>query len=82
MGIEQNGIEHAFEAALAAAWTNAGAAAGIGLAGGFGGGKSHMLAYLAEVARQGIFLVSKETPQSHPGHVLAAALRGAARPTQ
>ena len=86
MGTEQTSIEHAFEAALAAAWADASAAsAGIGLAGGFGTGKSHMLGYLAEVARQQGFVVSrvvvsKETPLSHPGHVLAAALRGAALP--
>jgi len=86
MGTEQTGIEHAFEAALGAVWAEAGPApAGIGLAGGFGAGKSHMLGYLAEVARQQGFVVSrvvvsKETPLSHPGHVLAAALRGAALP--
>ena len=55
------------------------------MAGGFGTGKSHMLGYLAEVARQQGFVVSrvvvsKETPLSHPGHVLAAALRDAALP--
>ena len=86
MGTEQTAIEHAFEAALAAAWADTGPAnAGIGLAGGFGTGKSHMLGTLAEVARQQGFVVSrvvisKETPLSHPGHVLAAALRGAALP--
>ena len=86
MGSEQTGIEHAFEAALASAWADGGpSCAGIGLAGGFGAGKSHMLGYLAEVARQQGFVVSrvaisKETPLSHPGHVLAAALRGAALP--
>ncbi len=86
MGTEQTGLEHAFEAALAAAWADAGpAGAGIGMAGGFGTGKSHMLGYLAEVARQQGFVVSrvvvsKETSLSHPGHVLAAALRGAALP--
>ncbi len=85
MGTEQTSIEHAFEAALGVAWSGAGAASGIGLAGGFGTGKSHMLGYLAEVARQQGFVVSrvvisKETPLSHPGHVLAAALRGAALP--
>ena len=88
MGTEQTSIEHAFEAALGAAWAEAGTVpAGIGLAGGFGTGKSHMLGYLAEVARQQGFVVSrvvvsKETPLSHPGHVLAAALRGAALPDQ
>ena len=91
MGTEQTDIEHAFEAVLAAAWVDTrqdGAwrgATGIGMAGGFGTGKSHMLGYLAEVARQQGFVVSrvvvsKETPLSHPGHVLAAALRDAAMP--
>jgi hypothetical protein len=91
MGTEQTDIEHAFEAALAAAWADAGQAparispAGIGMAGGFGTGKSHLLGYLAEVARQQGFvvsrvIVSKETPLSHPGHVLAAALRDVTLP--
>jgi hypothetical protein len=91
MGTEQTDIEHAFEAALAAAWADTGRApagigpAGIGMAGGFGTGKSHLLGYLAEVARQQGFVVSrvvvsKETPLSHPGHALAAALRDAALP--
>ena len=91
MGTEQTAIEHAFEVALAAAGTDGGeagtrrGATGIGLAGGFGTGKSHMLGYLAEVARQQDFVVSrvvvsKETPLSHPNHVLVAALRDAALP--
>lgn len=92
LGTEQGGIEHAFEAALATAWSEAGpgrgnasAGCGIGLAGGFGSGKSHMLGYLAEVARgQGFVVsrvvVSKETPLSHRGHVIAAALRDATLP--
>jgi hypothetical protein len=91
MGTEQTDIEHAFEVVLAAAATEAGkdgdrrSPTGIGMAGGFGTGKSHMLGYLAEVARlQGFVVsrvvVSKETPLSHPGHVLAAALRDAALP--
>ncbi len=91
MGTEQTGIEHAFEAALAACWADAAPAragtgsAGIGMAGGFGTGKSHMLGYLAEVAGQQRFVVSrivvsKETPLSNTGHVLAAALRDAALP--
>ena len=60
------------------AWADAGTgarrtgSAGIGMAGGFGTGKSHLLGYLAEVARQQGFVVSrvvvsKETPLSHPG---------------
>ena len=91
MGTEQSGIEHAFDAALSAAWADAVPAragmalAGLGIAGGFGTGKSHLLGYLAEVARQQGFVVSrvvvsKETPLSHPRHVLAAALRDAALP--
>ena len=91
MGTEQTGIEHAFEAALAACWADAAPAragagsAGIGMAGGFGTGKSHLLGYLAEVASHQRFVVSrivvsKETPLSHSGHVLAAALRDAALP--
>ena len=91
MGIEQTGIEHAFEAALAACWDDAApgragtGSSGIGVAGGFGTGKSHLLGYLAEVASQQRFVVSrivvsKETPLSHTGHVLAAALRNAALP--
>jgi hypothetical protein len=87
MGTEQTGIETAFETALAAAWPEAGRprVTGVGMAGGFGAGKSHLLGYLAEVARQQSFVVSrvvisKETPLSHPAHVLAAALRHAALP--
>jgi hypothetical protein len=91
MGTEQTGIEHAFEAALSAAWGDGvpargkSGSSGLGMAGGFGTGKSHLLGYLAEVARQQRFVVSrvvvsKETPLSHPGHVLAAALRDAALP--
>jgi hypothetical protein len=91
MGTEQTAIEHAFEEVLTAAGADGGetgvwrGATGIGMAGGFGTGKSHMLGYLAEVARQQGFVVSrvvvsKEIPLSHPGHVLAAALRDAALP--
>jgi hypothetical protein len=85
MGTEQTAIEHAFDAALAAAWNDIPGHAGIGLAGGFGTGKSHLLGYLAEVARQQRFVVSrvvvsKETPLSHPGHLLAAAMREATLP--
>jgi hypothetical protein len=91
MGTEQTDIEQAFEVVLSTAATDAEknddrrSPAGMGMAGGFGTGKSHMLGYLAEVARQQGFVVSrvvvsKETPLSHPGHVLAAALRDAALP--
>ena len=86
MGTEQTAVEHAFDAALAAAWAPAGQdRPGIGVAGGFGTGKSHMLGYLGAVAQTQGFVVSKvvvskETPLSHPGHVFAAALRNAALP--
>ncbi len=86
MGTEQTAVEHAFDAALASVWAPPGPArAGIGVAGGFGSGKSHMLGYLAEVAHGQNFVVSrvvvsKETPLSHPGHVFAAALRDASLP--
>ena len=86
LGTEQTGIEHAFDAMLASAWASPGQARpGIGVAGGFGTGKSHMLGYLAAVAGgQGFavsrVVVSKETPLSHPGHVFAAALREATLP--
>ncbi len=86
MGTEQTAIEDAFEAILASSWAEpASARPGIGVAGGFGTGKSHMLGYLAEVAAGQNFVVSrvvvsKETPLSHPGHVFAAALRDASLP--
>ena len=84
MGNEHSDIEHAFDAVLHAAWAP-GARAGIGIAGGFGTGKSHLLGYLAEVARQQSFVVSrvavsKEMPLAHPGHVFAAAIRDAVLP--
>ncbi len=84
MGTEQGDIEHAFDGILSGAW-NANSCHGIGVAGGFGAGKSHMLGYLAEAARLQNFVVShvvisKETPLSHPAHVFAAAVRAAALP--
>lgn len=88
LGTEQTAVEHAFDAALASVWAPLAAGSarpGIGVAGGFGSGKSHMLGYLAEVAFAQNFVVSrvvvsKETPLSHPGHVFAAALRDASLP--
>ncbi len=84
MGTEQGDIEHAFDGALSAAW-NTQAVHGIGIAGGFGAGKSHLLGYLAEAARLQNFVVShvvisKETPLSHASHVFGAAVRAAALP--
>jgi P-loop Domain of unknown function (DUF2791) len=86
MGTEQTAIEHAFDAALQGAWhPSAQPRRGLGIAGGFGTGKSHLLGYLAEAARLQGFVVSrvvisKETPLSHPGHVFAAAVRDAMLP--
>ncbi len=84
MGSDHGAIEDAFEAALQSAWSG-GARSGLGIAGGFGTGKSHLLGYLAEVARgQGFVVsrvvVSKETPLGQPASVFAAALGHAALP--
>ena len=93
MGTEQTGIEDAFDAALSAAWGDtvpgrAGTGStGIGLAGGFGTGKSHLLGYLAEVARQQGFVVSRVVVARSPTVASWArtrrgfAQRGATRPT-
>jgi len=86
MGIGECGIEQAFDAALQQTADDAGAAhPGLGVAGGFGTGKSHLLTYLAEVARTHNFVVSrvvisKETPLADPARVFEAAMRGAALP--
>ena len=58
---------------------------GLGMAGGFGTGKSHLLGYLAEVARQrDSWSAASSSAKRHrcriPEHVLAAALRDAALP--
>lgn len=62
-----------------------GARPGIGIAGGFGTGKSHLLGYLSEVARTHDFVVSrvvvsKETPLSDPARVFEAAMRNTVVP--
>ena len=52
MGIGDSGIEHAFDELLHSLWArDAAPRPGLGVAGGFGAGKSHLLGYLAEVAR-------------------------------
>jgi hypothetical protein len=86
MGTEESGIEQAFDDMLAAVWTGA-PRTGIGLSGGFGTGKSHLLGYLSEVARTHDFVVSrvvisKETPLSDPTRVFEAAIRDAAMPNR
>lgn len=86
MGTAESGIEQAFDDLLAAAWGEGTAARpGLGIAGGFGAGKSHMLTYLGEVARTHNFVVSrvvvsKETPLADPGRVFEAAMRTAGLP--
>jgi hypothetical protein len=86
MGTEEPALEHAFDQQLHLAWAEPPRARpGLGIAGGFGTGKSHFLGYLAEVARAQGFVVSrvvvsKETPLSDPARVFEAAVRGAVLP--
>jgi hypothetical protein len=86
MSICECDIEQAFDTLLQRAMDDVAAAqSGLGVAGGFGTGKSHLLTYLAEVARTHNFVVSrvvisKETPLADPARVFEAAMRGAALP--
>jgi hypothetical protein len=84
MGTEEPTLEHAFDEQLQLVWANR-ARPGLGVAGGFGAGKSHFLGYLAEVAGARNFVVSrivvsKETPLSDPARVFEAAVRAATLP--
>ena len=84
MGTEEPSLEHEFDAQLHNVWADR-SRAGLGIAGGFGSGKSHFLGYLAEVARAQNFVVSrvvvsKETPLSDPARVFEEAVRGATLP--
>jgi len=84
MGTEEPILEHEFDEQLHHAWAVQ-PRPGLGIAGGFGSGKSHFLGYLAEVARAQHFVVSrvvvsKETPLSDPTRVFEAAVRAAALP--
>jgi hypothetical protein len=84
MGTEEPTLEHEFDVQLQHAWANR-PRPGLGIAGGFGSGKSHFLGYLAEVARAQNFVVSrvvvsKETPLSDPARVFEAAVRAATLP--
>ena len=49
MGTEEPGLEQQFDEQLHHAWAEK-PRPGLGIAGGFGSGKSHFLGYLAEVA--------------------------------
>jgi P-loop Domain of unknown function (DUF2791) len=86
MGTEEPGLEHAFDEQLQLVWADRSRPRpGLGIAGGFGAGKSHFLGYLAEVARAHNFVVSrvvvsKETPLSDPARVFEAAVRAATLP--
>ena len=84
LGSVETAIEGQFTQALNAMWGPE-PHAGMGFAGGFGTGKSHLLGYLREQALRRNFVVSwvtvsKETPLSHFGLVFAAAMRGAIVP--
>ena len=86
MGTEESGIEAAFDTLLASIWrSDIPQQPGIGIAGGFGSGKSHFLGYLAEIALGQNFVVSrvvvsKETPLADTGRVFEAAIRGTILP--
>ncbi len=86
MGTEEPGLEHEFDERLQLVWADRSRPRpGLGIAGGFGTGKSHFLGYLAEVARAQNFVVSrvvvsKETSLSDPARVFEAAVRSAALP--
>ncbi|MSP01970.1 MAG: hypothetical protein EXR07_13100 [Acetobacteraceae bacterium] len=86
MGTDEPALEHAFDQQLHLVWADAShPRPGLGIAGGFGAGKSHFLGYLAEVARAQGFVVSrvvvsKETPLCDPARVFEAAVRAAALP--
>lgn len=88
MGTEEGGIELEFDTLLGSIWRpDVPARSGIGIAGGFGSGKSHFLGYLAEVARGQNFVVSrvvisKETPLADPSRLFEAAIRGAVLPNR
>jgi hypothetical protein len=84
MGTDEPNLEHAFDEQLLNAWADR-RLPGLGIAGGFGTGKSHFLGYLDEVARAHNFVVSrvvvsKETPLSDPARVFEAAVRSATLP--
>lgn len=86
MGTGESGIEQAFDELLQSVWAHgARPRPGLGVAGGFGAGKSHLLGYLSEVARTHGFVVSrvvvsKETPLADPARTFEAAIRGAVVP--
>jgi len=88
MGTEERGIEEAFDRLLASMWQpDEPMLPGIGIAGGFGTGKSHFLGYLAEVAlgQNAVVsrvVISKETPLTDAARVFEAAIRGVVMPNR
>ena len=85
MGTEEPALETLFDSQLQQVWDTTRSRAVLGVAGGFGSGKSHFLGYLAEVARAQGFVVSrvvvsKETSLSEPARVFEAAVRAAHPP--
>ena len=86
MGTDEPALEQAFDEELQSVWAESTKPrSGLGIAGGFGAGKSHFLGYLAEVARTQGFVVSrvvvsKETPLCDPARVFEAAARAAILP--
>ncbi len=86
MGTEEPALEHAFDAHLRHVWSDASRARpGLGVAGGFGTGKSHFLGCLSEAALTRNFVVSrvvvsKDMPLSDPARVFEAAVRSAVLP--
>ncbi len=86
MGTDEPTLEQAFDEQLQLVWSDASIPRpGLGIAGGFGSGKSHFLGFLAEIAHAQGFVVSrvvvsKETPLSDPSRVFEAAVRAAALP--
>jgi hypothetical protein len=85
MGTEESTIEQQFDELLQSVWTET--RPGLGIAGGFGAGKSHFLMYLAEVAlTQGFavshVVVSKETPLADPARLFEVAIRNTVLPNR
>lgn len=85
MGTDEPALEQAFDEQLHHVWSADRPRPGLGIAGGFGTGKSHFLGYLAEVGLAQKFVVSrvvvsKETPLSDPARVFEAAVRAATLP--
>lgn len=88
LGCGQSAVEDLFVEKMAeveTAFQAGGQPPGILVSGGFGAGKSHLLEYLEQLARDRNFVssrvvISKETPLHDPGKVFAAAVESAVVP--